>query len=314
MDTSHLLIIGAVLAGTLFLGASLLLHLWAAQSIPSEIRAKWLLMAGLMAFFLAGYLFFLFIQVRRFSFPLEILTAAVFFGGGLFVFVVTRITLQALAQIAAHERQLQEINRELEHSNAELILAYDTTIEGWSRALEQRDRETQGHTRRVAGMTRKIAAKFGMTEEQLVHITRGALLHDIGKMAVSDSILLKDGPLTDEERELMQKHPLYAFELLSPIPYLQPALDIPYCHHERWDGSGYPRGLKGTEIPLAARIFAVADTWDALVNARRYHEAWSEEKVCEHIEERAGSHFDPEVVKVFLQMDLCQEDIRSIPF
>jgi putative nucleotidyltransferase with HDIG domain len=496
MNTMQILIIAAVAAGAAFLGASLYFHLRAGRNIPVEIRPKWQLMAGLMAFFLAGYLFFLFIRVEDLAFPLEVLTAAVFFGGALFVLVVTRITLKALAQIVNHEQQLQTINKELlaknrdleeeivrrrdaekragihlkhlaslhdidtmisasldlgvtlkvfldqlvpqldidaaavllfdphtqtvdyaagvgfigekvtssserlgegsagsaamerkmryiqdlraeghdftrpelvreegvvsycalplvakgtvqgvleiyrrhmftpnsewleflqslairvaiaiensalfnqlQRSNTELILAYDTTIEGWSHALELRDQETEGHTQRVVQMTKAIAKKLGMKDEQMVHLTRGALLHDIGKMAIPDEVLMKDGPLTDSEKTLMRKHPVYAMEMLSPIAYLQPALDIPYCHHERWDGSGYPRGLKGPQIPLAARIFAVADTWDALINARRYHEAWPVEKVCEHIKERAGSHFDPEIVNIFLEMDWCQ--------
>jgi HD-GYP domain-containing protein (c-di-GMP phosphodiesterase class II) len=494
----QLLTIAAVFTGVLFLAASLYYHVRASREIPQEIRPKWLLMAGLMTFFLSGYLFFLVIHVLRLNFPLELLTAAVFFGGGLFVFLVTRITLRALAQVAAHEGQLQAINdkllaknrdlegeiirrqeaeeqaqrrlrhlsalhsidtiisasldlgvtlkvfleqiipllqidaaavllfnphrqtveyaasqgfhgtavgnsrerlgegsagrvaltrkpeiipdlaakadsfnrpdllreekvvsycglpliakgeiqgvleiyhrqaftpdaewlefvlslairaaiaienatlfNDLQRSNSELILAYDTTLEGWSYALELRDRETQGHTQRVVEMTREIAKKFGMREEQLVHVTRGALLHDIGKMAISDTVLMKKGLLTDEERELMHKHPVHAMEMLSPIAYLQPALDIPYCHHERWDGSGYPRGLKGAQIPLAARIFAVSDTWDALISTRRYHEAWPRDKVCEHIRENAGSHFDPAVVAVFLEMEWCQAD------
>ncbi|MEJ2690913.1 MAG: HD domain-containing phosphohydrolase, partial [Deltaproteobacteria bacterium] len=189
--------------------------------------------------------------------------------------------LESLAVRAAIAIENASLFNDLQRSNAELILAYDTTIEGWGRALELRDRETQGHTERVAAMSKRMAQEFGMREEKLVHVVRGALLHDIGKMAISDSILLKKGPLTEEERQIMQKHPVYAFELLSPIAYLQPALDIPYCHHERWDGSGYPRQLKGEQIPLAARIFSVVDTWDALTTARRYHEAWSKEKVQE---------------------------------
>lgn len=503
MPNQQLLTIAAVFIGAIFLGASLYFHLRAARRIPQEIRPKWLLMAGLMGFFLGGYLFFLYLQASRTDFPLEFLTAAVFFGGGLFVFLVTRITLRALAQIADHEAQLQAINakllaknrdleeevvrrreaeeqaqlrlrhltalhsidtiisasldlgvtlkvfleqivplleidaaavllfnphsqtveysagqgfhgsavsasrerlgqgiagrvalerrmrliprleeeaddfarpellseekvvsycglpliakgeiqgvleiyhrhpfspdpewleflhslairaaiaienatlfNDLQRSNSELILAYDTTLEGWSHALELRDRETQGHTQRVVVMTREIARKMGIGEEQLVHVTRGALLHDIGKMGISDSILMKAGPLTEAEQELMRKHPIYAMEMLSPIAYLQPALDIPYGHHERWDGSGYPRGLKGAQIPLAARIFAVADTWDALINARRYHEAWPCEKVCEHIKERSGSHFDPEVVAVFLKMAECGIPGGAIP-
>src|SRR6266536_302243 len=130
----------------------------------------------------------------------------------------------------------------------------------------------------------------------------GALLHDIGKMGIPDNILLKPGPLTDDEWVIMRKHPVYAYEMLAPIAYLQPALDIPYCHHEKWDGSGYPRGLKGEEIPLAARVFAVVDVWDALRSNRPYRQSWSEEKVCEHIRSLRGTHFDPVVVDVFLRM------------
>lgn len=497
MPNLQLLGSAAVFTGAIFLGASLYFHLRAARRIPQEIRPKWLLMAGLMTFFLTGYLLFLLIHVLRINFPLEILTAAVFFGGGLFVLLVTRITLRALEEIAAHEGQLHAINdqllvknrdleeeisrrleaekqaqlrlrhltalhsidtiisasldlgvtlkvfleqiiplleidaaavllfnphrqtveyaacqgfqttavtasserlgegsagrvaltrkpeiipdlpanaehfnrpdllreekvvsycglpliakgriqgvleiyhrrpfspdaewldfvqslairaaiaienatlfNDLQRSNSELILAYDTTLEGWSHALELRDRETQGHTQRVVEMTREIAKRFGMREEQLVHVTRGALLHDIGKMGISDTILMNEGSLSEAERELMHQHPVYAMEMLSPIAYLQPALDIPYAHHERWDGTGYPRGLKGLQIPLAARIFAVADTWDALVNARRYHEAWPRTKVCEYIAAQAGRHFDPAVVAVFMEMEWCRE-------
>lgn len=187
------------------------------------------------------------------------------------------------------------------------FLAYDSTIEGWGHALELRDQETHGHTERVAKMTLEIARQFGVRQDQFVHLSRGALLHDIGKMAIGDSILMKAGPLTEEERVVMQSHPVAAYEMLSKIAYLKPALDIPYCHHERWDGTGYPNGLQTTQIPLAARIFAVADTWDALAHDRRYHQAWPRDKVCAHIKAGAGSHFDPEVVAVFLKMDCCRD-------
>lgn len=306
MESLQILIIAAVLAGSLFLSAALFLHLRAVRSIPETIHAKWLLMAGFMIFFLVGYLFFLFTYFRQLDFPLEILVAIVFFGGGFFVFLVTGITLRALQQIVTHERQLYIVNGALQRSNSELMQAYDSTIEGWGYALELRDQETQGHTKRVAGMTRQLALAFGLRQDQLIHIVRGAMLHDIGKMAVPDSILLKEGPLTEDERELMQDHSVAAYGMLSHISYLKPALEIPYCHHERWDGTGYPRGLKGAQIPLAARIFAVADTWDALTHERRYHEAWSREKVCDHIKAGAGSHFDPAVVAVFLEMDFCR--------
>ena len=193
---------------------------------------------------------------------------------------------------------------ELQKSNAELILAYDTTIEGWARALELRDEETEGHTQRVTETTVEVAQNLGVKPEELVHVRRGALLHDIGKMAVPDTILMKDGPLTPEELAVMQEHPAHAFKMLSPIAYLRPALDIPYCHHEKWDGTGYPRKLKGEQIPLPARIFSLADTWDALVNERRYHKAWSFEKAAEHIRGLSGSAFDPQLVEPFLEFVL----------
>lgn len=211
--------------------------------------------------------------------------------------------LDALAVQAAIAIDSATLFNELQTSNTELILAYDTTIEGWSKALELRDKETEGHTQRVTDMTMKVARKLGISENEMVHVRRGALLHDIGKMAVPDSILMKPGPLSEEEQEVMKKHPKYAFDMLSPIAYLRPALDIPYCHHEKWDGTGYPRGLKGEQIPLAARIFSLADTWDALISERRYHDAWSKEKVFEHFRKRSGTHFDPQLVAIFLELN-----------
>ena len=190
----------------------------------------------------------------------------------------------------------------LERSNVELALAYDATIEGWSHALDLRDKETEGHSQRVTELTLQLAEAMGVGEPELVPIRRGALLHDIGKMGVPDAILLKPGTLSDEEFALMKRHPALAYDMLSPIGYLQPALDIPYCHHEKWDGSGYPRGLKGEQIPLAARIFAVADVWDALRSDRPYRPAWPEDKVREHIRALAGTHFDPKVMEVFLSL------------
>jgi putative nucleotidyltransferase with HDIG domain len=187
----------------------------------------------------------------------------------------------------------------VQRSNLELTMAYDETIEGWSHALDLRDKETEGHTRRVTELTLKLAHAFGLGQADLVQVRWGALLHDIGKMGVPDGILLKPGPLTDEEWVAMKKHPTFAYEMLSPIHYLRLALDIPYCHHEKWDGTGYPRGLKGEQIPLTARIFAVVDVWDALTSDRPYRQAWSEEKAREHIQAGAGTHFDPQVVKTF---------------
>lgn len=192
---------------------------------------------------------------------------------------------------------------ELERANLELRTAYDQTIEGWARALDLRDHETEGHSTRVARLTVALAERIGVAKEDLVHMRRGALLHDIGKIGVPDRILLKPGPLTDEERTVMEKHPVYARDLLSPVPFLRHALDIPYSHHKRWDGSGYPRGLAGGEIPLAARIFAVADVWDAVRSDRPYRGAGPDTKAREYIREQAGGHFDPEVVQAFLALD-----------
>jgi putative nucleotidyltransferase with HDIG domain len=190
---------------------------------------------------------------------------------------------------------------DLQRSNSNLESAYNATIEGWSRALDLRDRETEGHSLRVTELALKLAHSFGMNEDQLINVKRGSLLHDIGKMGVPDSILHKPGPLTEDEWHTMRQHPQFAYDLLSPISYLQQALDIPYCHHEKWDGTGYPRGLKGEEIPLAARIFAVGDVWDALTNERPYRPAWPDSKAIEYIRENNGSHFDPKVVELFLK-------------
>jgi PAS domain S-box-containing protein len=192
----------------------------------------------------------------------------------------------------------------LQHSHDELIMAYDTTIEGWSRALDYRDRETKGHSQRVMEITLQIAREMGMGDAELVHVRRGALLHDIGKLGVPDEILFKPGSLSEEEWSIMRRHPVVANELISPIPFLRKALDIPYYHHEKWDGSGYPMGLKGEQIPLTARIFAVVDVWDALNSDRPYRQAWPREEALEHIRSQAGKHFDPRVAEVFLGMDL----------
>jgi putative nucleotidyltransferase with HDIG domain len=194
-----------------------------------------------------------------------------------------------------------ELFEKLQGSNAELMMAYDETIEGWSRAMDLRDQETEGHTQRVSAITLKLANDMGFNTDEMVHIRRGALLHDIGKMGVPDSILRKPGPLTEEEWEIMQKHPHFAYEMLAPIAYLRTALDIPYCHHEKWDGTGYPRGLAGEQIPLAARMFAVVDVWDALRSDRPYRKAWPEDKVRTHIREQSGKHFDPRVTDIFLR-------------
>ncbi|HLF73424.1 MAG TPA: GAF domain-containing protein [Anaerolineales bacterium] len=213
-------------------------------------------------------------------------------------------TLAGQAAIAIDNAQLFE---SLQYSNQELMQAYDTTLEGWARALELRDRETEGHTRRVTDLTLSLARYIGIRESDFVNIRRGVLLHDIGKMGVPDHILKKSGPLTEAEWDEMRQHPVYAYNLLSPITYLRGALDIPYYHHEHWDGSGYPRGLRGEQIPLAARIFAVVDVWDALTHDRPYRKAWSREKAIEYLKEVSGKHLDSQIVEVFLRMSVEDE-------
>ncbi len=208
-------------------------------------------------------------------------------------------TIAGQAAIAIDNSQLFE---NLQRINQELTLAYDTTLEGWGKALELRDKETQGHTRRVTELTLRLARRMGLSDAEIANIHRGVLLHDIGKMGVPDHILRKTGPLNDLEWEQMRQHPQHAYDLLLPIAYLRPALDIPYCHHERWDGSGYPRGLKGEEIPIPARIFAVVDVWDALLSERPYRKPWTQKTTMDYIRKEAGLRFDPRVVDIFLQM------------
>jgi putative nucleotidyltransferase with HDIG domain len=213
--------------------------------------------------------------------------------------------IPALSVFAGHLAISMEQARLLDivqHANVDLTRAYDTTLEGWSRAMDLRDKETEGHTRRVSDLTVRLARELGVSDPDLVHMKRGALLHDIGKMGVPDGILLKPGPLTDAEWAVMRKHPVHAYELLSPIEYLRPAQDIPYCHHEKWDGTGYPRGLKGEEIPFAARVFAVVDVWDALTSDRPYRPAWTQDIALDYIRRETGKSFDPKVVEAFVRL------------
>jgi putative nucleotidyltransferase with HDIG domain/PAS domain S-box-containing protein len=200
--------------------------------------------------------------------------------------------------VTARERAMTD----LEATNRALTNAYDSTLEGWVRALDLRDRETEGHTKRVTKLTVELARRVGVPEDELVHVRRGALLHDIGKIGIPDAVLRKPGPLDEDEWKLMRQHPVWAHEMISAVDFLQPALDIPYCHHERWDGEGYPRGLAGESIPLSARVFAVIDVWDALRSDRPYSEAWDEDRVLAHLREQAGGQFDPAVVEEFLGM------------
>ncbi len=213
----------------------------------------------------------------------------------------------ALAGQAALALEKAQLVDSLQHSHRQLEKAYDATIEGWSLALELRDQETQGHTLRVTELTEQLALALNLPEEERTHLRRGALLHDIGKMAIPDAVLLKPGPLTPDETRLMRRHPVYARQMLAAIEYLQPALTIPYYHHERWDGSGYPEGLRGTAIPLAARLFAVVDVWDALRSDRPYRQGWTVAQVRAYLKENAGVLFDPDVVQAFLQLPATQE-------
>jgi PAS domain S-box-containing protein/putative nucleotidyltransferase with HDIG domain len=216
-----------------------------------------------------------------------------------FLLSIADIAASAIKRITLHERTLQIA--------MELAAAYETTLEGWSRALDLKDSETHGHSQRVTELTLLLARKAGIEGEDLVHIKRGALLHDIGKMGIPDKILLKPDALTEEEWDTMRKHTVYANELLSSIEYLAQAKDIPYCHHERWDGNGYPQGLKGDEIPLSARLFAVVDVWDALRSDRPYRPGWPDEKVLQYLNDHTGTHFDPQIVHLFIK--LLEENI-----
>lgn len=195
----------------------------------------------------------------------------------------------------------KKAEQQIQALNAELLIAYDETLEGWARALDLRDNDTEKHSVRVIDLTMELARALGISGQDLIHIHRGALLHDIGKMGIPDTILLKPGPLTEDEWRVMQLHPVFAYELLSNIPFLKPALEIPYCHHEKWDGSGYPRGLLGKQIPLAARIFSIVDVWDALGTDRPYRKKWEKERIIEYIRRESGTRFDPEIVKLFLK-------------
>lgn len=211
-----------------------------------------------------------------------------------------RARLRSITRLDRYRKLLEERKR-LDEANRSLLATYDETIAGWSRAMDLRDKETEGHSRRVTEMTLELAKALGIEGEALTHIRRGALLHDMGKLGIPDSILLKAAVLNEEEWKLMRRHPQLAYEMLHPIEYLRPALEIPHCHHEKWDGTGYPRRLQGEEIPLAARLFCVVDVWDALTSDRPYRPAWSREKAMGYILEQSGKHFDPQVVELFVK-------------
>ena len=216
--------------------------------------------------------------------------------------------LEAVAAQAAIALDNANLVQNLQRSNRDLLWAYESAIEGWVRALDMRDNETEGHSQRVSEMTMRLARLMGIPENQLIHVKRGALLHDIGKMAVPDHILRKNGPLTDEEWVVMRQHPQHAYDMLVNQTFLQPAIEIPFCHHEKWDGSGYPRGLAGEEIPFVARIFSVVDVWDALRSDRPYRPAWDSVKTLAYIQEQANKHFDPKVVDAFMRFQVLNDN------
>jgi putative two-component system response regulator len=212
-----------------------------------------------------------------------------------------RARLLGITRLNRYQKLIQE-RAKLQEVNAQLLAAYEATIEGWSLALDLRDRETEGHSQRVTKLTADLARASGMSEEEIMHLRRGALLHDMGKIGIPDAILHKPAALTDEEWVIMRKHPQLAYDMLRSVEYLRPALEIPLNHHEKWDGTGYPRGLKGEAIPLSARLFAVVDVWDALTSDRPYRPAWSEEQARDYIREQSGKHFDPQVVNLFFKV------------
>ena len=212
-----------------------------------------------------------------------------------------RARLIGITRLNRYHKLVQE-RKKLQQAHAKLLEAYEATIEGWSHAMDLRDHETEGHSQRVTELTLQLAKAFGMKDEELMPIRRGALLHDMGKLGVPDSILQKPAKLTEQEWDVMRQHPQFAYDMLNPIEYLRPALEIPFGHHEKWDGTGYPRGLKGEEIPMAARLFAVVDVWDAVTSNRPYRAAWKQEEALAYIREQAGKHFDPQVVDLFFKV------------
>lgn len=210
-------------------------------------------------------------------------------------------------------RLTQEFNfmvERLQKARTDLVSAYDSTIEGWAKTLEARDHETLGHSHRVVNLTIKLARAMGIPEEYIIHVRRGTFLHDIGKLMIPDNILKKPGPLTEDEWIIIKKHPKAAYEFLKDIEFLEKAINIPYCHHERWDGGGYPRGLRGTDIPLEARIFTVVDTYDAIRSDRPYKQARSPEEAFQELKKGRGTQYDPDVVDTFIKI-MREDSVES---
>jgi len=236
----------------------------------------------------------------------EFYSLEVFPYNGQILFILRDVTKEANLEKTIMQRRNEldlanvSLIKELRKANEDLVQSYISTLEGWAHALELRDYETEGHSRRVVEMTKKMGKLMGIEEEDLQYYCYGALLHDIGKMGIPDSILNKPAGLDDEEWEIMKRHPIFALDLLLPIKYLAKSLEIPYCHHEKWDGSGYPKGLKGEEIPLSARIFSIIDVYDALNSKRPYRKAKSKESIIQYLRDQSGKQFDPKIVEVFI--------------
>lgn len=274
------------------LGASMINNYWITASTPTRLQVGGIVSLLVLLVFVVG------VEIAdRITYPIQGLVSASsqVAAGNLDV----RLPVGGNDEVGYLTETFNLMVANLDKSRLDLIQAYDETITGWATMLDQRDQDTEGHTRRVTELTMEVTRRFGFSEEEMVHVRRGALLHDIGKMSVPDRILKKKGKLTPEEWDIMRLHPTVAYEVLYPIEYLRPALEIPYGHHERWDGSGYPRGLSGDEIPLAARIFSVVDVWDAMTSDRPYRPAMEHQVVINHIFAERGKMFDPQVVDVF---------------
>lgn len=274
------------------LGASMINNYWITASTPTRLQVGGIVSLLVLLVFVVG------VEIAdRITYPIQGLVSASsqVAAGNLDV----RLPVGGNDEVGYLTETFNLMVANLDKSRLDLIQAYDETITGWATMLDQRDQDTEGHTRRVTELTMEVTRRFGFTDEEMVHVRRGALLHDIGKMSVPDRILKKKGKLTPEEWDIMRLHPTVAYEVLYPIEYLRPALEIPYGHHERWDGSGYPRGLAGEEIPLAARIFSIVDVWDAMTSDRPYRPAMERQVVINHIFTERGKMFDPQVVDVF---------------
>jgi putative nucleotidyltransferase with HDIG domain len=243
---------------------------------------------------------------QRYNLPAVIETIKglifVLVSGGFFYWLLYRELKQREQDWQGHMAEKERLIEQVNQKNQELLDAYNRTIAGWSLMLEKRNREVKDHSRRVTELTVQLAEYMGIQEPDLSHIRRGAMLHDIGKMAIEDAVIQKNGDLTEEDRAIIRRHPLFGFEMLSEIEYLRPALDILLCHHEKWNGEGYPFGLAGEQIPLFARIFSVVDVYDALTSQRTYRSAITQEQAAEYLREESGQHFDPRIVETFLEM------------